>query len=458
MVNTLARPGSWWPLGALAAAVAVAVPLRAQAPPPADPFAPIVAEALRANLTVAQARLAAERSAAGVREARSRFLPALTLDARRSRQSGVLNLGDAINPAYAALNAVVGEARFPTDVSITVPFAYESRARLAQPLFDPALAFAYAAARAAGDAGALDARGVARRIAAAAQLAWLDAASARQARLVWESALGLVRESERVATRLVDAGRATPDARFRAGADRADVEQRLAEARDAEGAAARAFNQVVGRPLDAPVAEIPDSALRLALPPNEEEAVAGALARREEIAGAEAGARAARAGVRVVGAAFLPRVAAALDYGYQGAGVTFDRGRDFAVASLVVSWDAFNGGRDVARRQAALADADRARVRAAEARELVTLDVRQAYRAAVVARAAIATAEARVAAARSGYALVQRRYAEGLAPQVELLDARNALTDAELNRVITAYRSARRHVELERASAARPID
>jgi outer membrane protein TolC len=53
---------------------------------------------------------------------------------------------------------------------------------------------------------------------------------------------------------------------------------------------------------------------------------------------------------------------------------------------------------------------------------------------------------------------VQRRFTEGLASQVELLDARNTLTDAELNRVITAYRYARRYVELERATAARTID
>jgi outer membrane protein TolC len=370
----------------------------------------------------------------------------------------VLDLGDAINPAYTALNSLLGQSQFPTNVSIVVPFAYESRLRVAQPLFDPAIVYAHAAARATSEAASLDARAVARRIAADAQSAWLDAASARRARTVWESALGLVTESERVAGRLVSAGRATPDVVFRARADRADVEQRLAEARDAEDAAARAFNQILRRPLDATVDSIPDSSLLFALPASEDEAVARAIAGREELRGAEAGARAAGAAVRIAGAAFLPRVAVALDHGYQGPGVTFDRARDFTVGSLIVSWDVFNGGRDVARRQAATADAERARLRVHEARELAELDVRRAYRSAVVARGAIATADARVAAARSSHALVQRRFTEGLASQVELLDARNTLTDAELNRVITAYRYARRYVELERATAARTID
>jgi outer membrane protein TolC len=422
----------------------------------ADPFAPIVAEAVRANLSLAQERAAADRAAAAVDEARARFLPAITLDARRSRQSGVLDLGDAINPAYAALNGVLGQNRFPTDVSIVVPYAYESRARLAQPLFDPAIVFAHQAATAQRDAQLFQERGAGRRIAAAAQRGWLDAAAARRARMVWESTLGLVSESERVAERLLQAGQATPDVVYRARADWADVEQKLAEARDVEGAAARAFNQILRRPLDAPVDEIADSLLFFPIAFSEQQATERALAAREELGGASAGSRAADAVTRLADAPFLPRVAVALDYGFQGREVTFDRAHHYTMASVIVSWDVFNGGRDLARRQEALADAERARLRLEETKDLVALDVRQAYRTALVARDAIATAETRLAAARRSHDLVHRRFQEGLAPQVELLDARNALTGAELNRVITIYRYARSWVELERAAALRP--
>ena len=53
----------------------------------------IVAEALRNNLGLAQESLAVERAEAGVREARGRFFPELSLDARYSQQSGALDLG-----------------------------------------------------------------------------------------------------------------------------------------------------------------------------------------------------------------------------------------------------------------------------------------------------------------------------------------------------------------------------
>jgi outer membrane protein TolC len=281
-------------------------------------------------------------------------------------------------------------------------------------VFDPASVAGYSVARHARDAQDFQLRGATRRLAAEAQTAYLDVAAARAGEAVWEATVALAAEHERVACRLVDAGRATPDALARARADRADVEQR--------------------------------------------EAVAHAIARREDLAQAAAGTRAADAAVRLASASFLPSVAVALDYGYQGRELRFGPDRDFAVASVVLSWNVLNGGRDLARRQGASADATRQRLRRDEVEDLVRLDVRQRYESAVVARAAIGTAEEGVTAARRAFDLVRRRYEEGLASQVELLDARTALTSAELNRVLTTYRYAIRYVDLERAAALRDLD
>lgn len=444
------------PALALAAWAMLAPALDAQAPA-GDPLGAVVAEALRNNLALAQEDLALERAEAGVREARGRFFPSLSLDARYSEQSGTLNLGDFVNPAYAALNQLTGSTQFPTDLDITLPLRHESRLRLVQPLFDPSILAAHALARHNRGGQRLERGAAARRLAAEAQSAFLQVGAARGARRTWEATLALVTESERVAQRLVDAGRATPDQVLRARADRSDVEQRLAESRQVEAAAARAFSRILRRPLDAAVDELSDSLLRFDIAISEEDAVATALARREELGRVEAGIRAADAGVRLATAAFLPSVALALDYGFQGQDVRFTRDDDFAVASVVVSWNLFNGGRDVARRSAARADAERLRLQRAELEDLVRLDVRQAYDAAVVARGSIATAEARLSAARRSFELVRRRYEEGLASQVEFLDARTAYTSAELNYTVTVYLYAIRYVDLERAAALRDL-
>jgi outer membrane protein TolC len=446
-----------WMLATLAAA-ALSRPDTLSGQTPADPLGDIVAEALQQNLAIAQENLAVDRAEAGVREARGQFLPSLTLDSRYSEQNGALNLGDFVNPAYRALNQLTGTNEFPTDLDVTLPFRHESRLRLLQPVFDPSVLAGHSLARHTRDGQQFQRAAAARRVAALAQTAYLDLASARSGRLTWEATLTLVTESERVAQRLVDAGRATPDAVLRARADRSDVEQRLAEARAVEHAAARAFNQILRRPLDQDVEALPDSLLRFEITLTESEAIASALARREELAQTTAGIGAAQAGVRRASASFLPTVYLALDYGFQGRDLSFNRNNDFAVASVVLSWNLFNGGSDLARRQSAQLEADRLRLRRTELEDLVRLDVRQAYEAAVVAKEAIATADARLAAARRSFELVRRRYEEGLAAQVEYLDARTAFTNADLNRVQTVYRYAVRYVDLERAAALRKIE
>jgi outer membrane protein TolC len=445
-------------LGVLAAAPFVTGTLRVAVAQQPDPLAHIVAEALRNNLGLAAERLAERRSATDVGAARGLFFPSLRLDTRYSEQDGTLNLGDVVNPAYRALNGLRGTNEFPTNLDLTLPLAHETRLRVTQPLFNESIRNAFRVAAHRYTDQREQRRAAARRLAADAQIAYLSLAASRSTVAVYEASLALVTENERVAARLLEAGRATPDVLYRARAERSDVAQQLAEVRERANAAARALNQLLGRPLDAPVEAIPDSALRFELPINEDSVVAYALARREELAQADAGIRTADASVGLATAAFLPSVALAVDYGFQGPDVAFRSGEDYWVASLVVSWNLFNGGRDVARRQGARADAERARVARRDAADRVRLDVRQAHEAAAVARAAIATAEDRLGAARRTFELVQRGYAEGVASHIEFVDARTALTSAELNRTLTAHRYAMSYVNLERAAALRAID
>ncbi len=424
----------------------------------ADPLGAVVAEALRGNLGMVQERLLEARAEAEVDEARGRFLPSVTLDSRYSRQSGTLDLGDFVNPSYAALNQLLGEDRFPTDLELTLPLRHETKARLVQPIFDARIWAGWGASKNTLAGRHAQRLGAARALAAEAQTAFLNVAAARSLRRVWEATVPLVTESERVAQRLVDVGTATPDAVFRARAERSDVEQKLQEAREQEDAAARTFNRLLGRPLDTPVDTIAESALLLPLDLTEDDAVARALAGREELRRLDSGIRASEAGVHAAGASFLPNVAVVLDYGFQGQDVAFDRDHDFWTASLVMSWNVFNGGQDAARREAAQLDVRRLRAQQDEAEELVRLDARQAWEAATVARDAIGTAGDRRAAAERTFALVRRRYEEGLATPIEFLDARTSLTNAELNRVVTVYRYAIRWVDLERAAALRNVE
>jgi outer membrane protein TolC len=217
-----------WLPGAVAVALALgtAAVAGAQAPVSARHLLDgYVAEALTANLAIAQQSAALARANAGVREANGRFLPTVGLNARYSEFSGVVNIGDFINPAYAALNQLIGASRFPTNVNATLPFRQETKFELTQPLFNDALFGARAAARAQRDLAGATRKGAMRQLAADIQQAWLGYASTVRAVETLEATLPVLDENVRASERLIGAGQATPDVLLRARAERSELLQ-----------------------------------------------------------------------------------------------------------------------------------------------------------------------------------------------------------------------------------------
>jgi len=433
----------------------------AQSPSP-NPVDAYVRQALRANLSLAQAQLDEDRADAALHEARALRLPSLAFSSRRTRTDGGLDLGTLVNPAYRALNQLTGTSAFPTNVGLTLPFAQETRVRLAQPIFQPAIGAGVRAASAERDAQSAGVRAAARRLAAEVQTSYWAIASATRVAELFRATLPLMDENVRVNERLLANGTVTPEAVLRSRAERSEVVQQLADAEQRESAALRSFNLLLDRPLDAAVELLSDSALALVVDTTAnltlDELLRHALAARDELREADFGIAAASAQEKAATAAFLPTVAVALDYGVQGNTYRFDREHDALAASVVVEWNLFNGGRDEARRQQASIGERRARVARTEIERRIELDVRQAYDALQVARAGIGTARDRVAAARRSFELVTRRHAEGMASQIEFIDARTAYTRAELNLILTRQSYAVRAVELERAAALRVIE
>lgn len=416
-----------------------------------------VNEALRENLSLAQQREALRRADAGMREANGRLLPSLGLNARYSEFSGVVNIGEFINPAYGALNQLLGQQRFPTDVAATLPFRQETRLELQLPVFNDALFAARAAARAQRDLVGSARRAAMRQLAADVQQAWLGYATAVRAVETLEATVPVLDENLRVSERLIANGQATPDVLLRARAERSELQQQLEDTRRQRDAARRGFNLLRNAADEAPIALVDDSTMLAAGLTDGDVLVAAALQRREELAQSASGIAIARAQERAAAAAFLPNVGLAASYGVQGNRYRFDRDNDVGIASLVLSWNVFNGTQDAARREQAQATRVEAQYRQREAVRAVSVQVRNAVDAVNAARAMLAAADDRAASAERAFALVQRRFAEGLATQVEFFGARSSATAAALNRVISRFAYASRVVELERAAALRAL-
>ena len=431
--------------------------LGGQLPAQSNPLDRYLRQGLERNPTLRQQALAVRQSEAVLQEARGGFLPSATLSARYTDVRGqVVNLGELINPAFSALNQLLGAPQFPTNIDLRLPLRQETALRVAQPIYQAQIASGYRAADAARDAQAATFDAATRALMAEIRSAYVQHAKAVRLAELRRVTRELLVEQTQVITRLVAAGSATPDALSRVRAELAEAQQREAEAGQLSVASGQAFNLLIGSPLDAVVEVVPPDALAFGELPTLEEALRSGLGGREELRALDAGARAAGAQRALAVGSYLPNLAVAVDYGVQGNTYRFTQDADFALLSVVASWNLFNGGRDRARVQQAQLEAERVAVRGEDARRGVELQIRTSWQGAMVAQQAIETAELQREAAERTWQLVRRRAEEGLASALELSEARTGRTAAQLNALFTTYDYYLRRIELDRAAALTP--
>src|SRR5688572_90393 len=293
--------------------LAVATPAAAGPIRPDDAaLAEYVARARARNAELAARTVEIDKAHADRAAARAAYLPSLDLDVRYTRTFGnELDLGELINPAYATLNQLVGEERFPTDIDGTLPLRLDAKLRLTQPVFAPAIGAGVRLAS-AGVAAAMAERDVAARdVATAVRIAYLQHARAAMVIDLLHASRPLLEEALRVSELLAATDKATGDAVPRARAELAQFDQQVREVERLRAAAARQLNLLVDAPIDDPVAAAAELAVPPALPGTPDALVASARRGRGELRVIAAG-DAARAAERALArSAYLPTLGVA---------------------------------------------------------------------------------------------------------------------------------------------------
>ncbi|MEZ4364477.1 MAG: TolC family protein [Kofleriaceae bacterium] len=410
-------------------------------------------QALAQNLTlrvreVGQKQRAAERSAA-----KSGYFPTVDLGARYTHfLFGGLDLGAFINPAYGALNQVLGEERFPTDLTVRLPLAFEAKVELRQPLYVPAIGVAARLASLGYQAGEVELELARREVVAGVRAAYLHHARAAQVGALLRGTRALLEENLRVSRQLVSASKQTSDVVFRATAELAAHDQLILQVADAQRGAARALNQLRGAGLEEDVEAPSALAVPAEMPASLESLLERARAARTELRLLGVGRSVAQAERDLIKTGSLPTVAMAAEYGLQSGDLSPTLDDDYATISVVASWNLFSGLRDSRRRRAKDLELSAVEVRRRQLLDQIELEVRNAYGSAEVARTAVAAAAERVKSAQSVYDIVEKKYSVGALPQIELIAARTTLLQARTDEITASTDFHLRLVELERVT------
>jgi outer membrane protein TolC len=456
----------------LAVLVLCGLPLIANAQEISNPGRPVaevidnyVRQGLESNLSLRAQSLEVERSAAALDEARARYFPEVGFAARYSRSEGGrtidLPLGDALNPAYQTLNDLLmaqgQQPQFPVVQNETIAFLRETeqdtRITLRMPLIQPAIPAAVRAQRELLGASEYSHEALARQLKrdiTVGYLRWLG--SVRNQGIV-NASVALLNENLRVNESLNRNGKITEDQVLRARAELLAVTQQSREAQNLAAQAQSYLNFLLNRPMDTALENADIASGVNATTRALAELRQSALDNRPELAQLGALTRASEAQTSVAKADLWPTLSLGADGGIQGEEYEFGSGSNYATVSLLLNWTFFDGGARRAAVRQANAVARRTATQRDELTQQVQLEVQQSLDRLNTSADSLATADARAQAARAAFRIASRKRDEGVISQVEFIDARSALTSAELNLNVTRFEVLARQAELDYATA-----
>ena len=291
--------------------------------------------------------------------------------------------------------------------------------------------------------------------------AYYDAALAREAVTIVAASVDLAAEHLSQIRLRLEAGRASELEALRAEVELENLRPQLVQARNQAQLAVLNLKRLTNVPVESELALatplVPPTASEVPVPDVPSlAAVDGALENRAAVRAARSQVEVREEQVDVARAAYFPSVSLTGTLSRQAfpsaLGLPTDLDwRDDWTVGFAVQWPLFQGLRRSAEIDAARAQVQEARLQLSQLLEGVRIDYESAVGELERSRTQIAAARRTVEQAVRVYELMELRFDEGLATQLDISDARLALQQARLNEV-QAYHDA--HVAMARVERA----
>jgi outer membrane protein TolC len=175
-----------------------------------------------------------------------------------------------------------------------------------------------------------------------------------------------------------------------------------------------------------------------------------ALANRAEIRNLENAEKMGQLARTMIGRSNLPSIAAGATYAYKNpAGLTDNGWGGNLTLNVGFNWPLFSGFKNLARYRAATVNMKRARLAVEEVKKAVTIEVKNAYATYQAAREASVAARENLDQADQALVMIDNRYKNGLATNLEYLDVELARMQAKTNylNALKDYHTARAAID-----------
>jgi outer membrane protein len=385
-----------------------------------------ISQALSANPQVLDAKEALSQAASGVKEARSGYLPSLSL-------RGSYNFAEETQ-TVGIPDPITGRTQnFKLDFTRDYVFQFLA----SQPLYAGGrVAGSYRIAQEAREVADADMKRVENDVTLEVVQSFYGLLLAREAVAVAQEAVDTAEEFLRVVKARYGTGEASSFEVLRAEVEVSNLQPALIAARNGVALSELALKKAMGVGQDAEiefVGSFEDPVFDMTLP----EAIAKALAGRPEIEMAKTQRRIAEASIGLAKSGRLPSVSLDFNYDVMSDELTFDSKEieDTYAGYITLSLPLFDGLRTKAQISKAMSQLRQADIARGNLEEAIELEVRSAFLDLEAARERLGSQDKNVEMAEEGLKIANERYLQGYATNLEVLDSQLALNTARQNRL-----------------------
>jgi outer membrane protein len=418
-----------------------------------------VDEALENNLVLKERRVSLDKSLVALKEARSLFLPTTWFEGQYTLAKGGrsidLPVGDLLNPVYKTLNQLTATNEFPTISNKSEQFLpnnfYDARIKTTMPIINPDIRINRNIKQQEVLLQQNDVDIYRRELIKQVKTAYYEYLLAGEGVRIYQSALQVVNENLKINQSLLSNGKGLPAYVSRAESEVKRVESQLQNAINEQQNAKAYFNFLLNRSLDDSlvVSEISldQNVFPLVDQTNQN------ISQREELKSLDI-SRDINANVLKMNRSFrTPRLNAFLDLASQGYDFKVNDKSLFYLGGVQLQVPVFSGKRNLYKMEQTKLDAQTIELETNNTKQELQLAASVSKNNAGSAYVNYQAAMKQQESSEKYFKLINKGYREGVNTFIEFLDARNQLTNSQLQVNISKYKALAALADYERQTA-----
>ncbi|MFN3794547.1 MAG: TolC family protein [Chitinophagaceae bacterium] len=420
-----------------------------------------IRQAIDSNLALQQKRVDITKAKLDLERAKAWFFPQVNLNAQYTLANGGrtqdLPIGDLMNPVYKTLNQLTGSSAFPQISNQTIQFLpndfHETRVEVNYAVFNKDRQHTQRIQ--AGMIGVQEAETAIykRELVKQVKQAYYQYLQTLEAAKIYQNAQELVAEQLRFSEKLVKNQVATREIVLQAKAQLSQLQASIEDNQQQQKNTAAWFNFLLNRGFDIPI-QVNTTEWKNQSP----QSLAVETQGREELRKLDQAKKVLEANKQMQTDFYLPKLNAFYQTGFQGFGYKFDDKQFYQLAGLQLQWSIFRGNENKVKIKQANAALTSMQLQENEVQQQLKLQSTTAWNSYQSAKASLASITDELNSAQEVYRLAEKRWKEGNALQIELIQARTQLTNAAIRQTLVQLNLLNKAAELERANATYSIN